>query len=253
MGKIREPAELLVQAKRRVGVLGPHVSQHPLISYCESGLVVLTSIPSSPIVLAGSIDLGCAGAWNWCLTHVAHLDAGESGVATCRNLCSSPLLVGYDDLAFLQNPFPLPNCHSTNVYLARITLYIRRHLRTRDSQWKALKGAKGAGKNPHRCRSIQSGTFYALHYSGRWPLRGHSFQEALRVFFQPIKHDDPRLDFYAIYKKEATEYDTDYVKKYDEDLNTTLIFVRHLENVLRDHLTLLIGGSVLCCQFCLRH
>ena len=31
-----------------------------------------------------------------------------------------------------------------------------------------------------------------------------------------------------MYKKEATDYDTDYVKKYDEDLNTTLIFVRLL-------------------------
>ena len=29
-----------------------------------------------------------------------------------------------------------------------------------------------------------------------------------------------------MYKKEAMEYDADYVKKYDEDLNTTLIFVR---------------------------
>ena len=54
---------------------------------------------------------------------------------------------------------------------------------------------------------------------------GFSFQDALRTFFQPIKNDDPRLDFYTMYKREATEYDTDYVKKYDEDLNTTLIFV----------------------------
>jgi len=38
--------------------------------------------------------------------------------------------------------------------------------------------------------------------------------------------DDPRLDFYMMYKREATEYDMNYVKKYDEDLNTTLIFVR---------------------------
>jgi len=50
------------------------------------------------------------------------------------------------------------------------------------------------------------------------------FQDALRGFFPPIKTDDPRLDFYTMYKREATEYDTDYVKKYDEDLNTTLIF-----------------------------
>ena len=84
-------------------------------------------------------------------------------------------------------------------------------------------------------------------------LRGRSFKDALRAFFQPIKQDDARLDFYAIYKKEATEYDTDYVKKYDEDLNTALIFVRHLECVLRGHLTLLIGWSILRRQFYLCH
>ena len=30
-----------------------------------------------------------------------------------------------------------------------------------------------------------------------------------------------------MYKREAVEYDTDYVKTYDENLNTTLIFVRY--------------------------
>jgi hypothetical protein len=30
-----------------------------------------------------------------------------------------------------------------------------------------------------------------------------------------------------MYKKEATEYDAEYVKKCDEDLSTTLIFVGH--------------------------
>ena len=29
-----------------------------------------------------------------------------------------------------------------------------------------------------------------------------------------------------MYKREANEYDAGYVKKYDEDLNITLIFVR---------------------------
>jgi len=48
----------------------------------------------------------------------------------------------------------------------------------------------------------------------------------LRSFLQPIKTDDPRVDFYTMYKREATEYDVDYIEKYDEDLNTTLIFVR---------------------------
>ena len=33
------------------------------------------------------------------------------------------------------------------------------------------------------------------------------------------------------------EYDTDYVKKYDEDLNTTLIFVRNLSCALVNRLT----------------
>jgi len=40
-----------------------------------------------------------------------------------------------------------------------------------------------------------------------------------------------------MYKREASEYDTDYVKKYDEDLNTTLIFVRLSSSVLVNHLT----------------
>ena len=68
-------------------------------------------------------------------------------------------------------------------------------------------------------------------------LTGHSFQDALRSFFQPIKTGDPRLDFYTMYKREATEYGTDYVKKYDEDLNTTLIFVRRPSPAPANYLT----------------
>ena len=55
---------------------------------------------------------------------------------------------------------------------------------------------------------------------------GHSIQDALRMYLQPIKNDDPKLDFYTMYKQETMEYDTEYMKKYNEDLNTTLIFVR---------------------------
>jgi len=68
-------------------------------------------------------------------------------------------------------------------------------------------------------------------------LTERSLQDALRTFFQPIKTDDPRLDFYTMYKREATEYDTDYVKKYDEDLNTTLIFVRCVSSASAIYLT----------------
>ena len=44
----------------------------------------------------------------------------------------------------------------------------------------------------------------------------------------PLKSGEARTDFYTVYKRESIEYDTNYVKKYDEDLNTTLVFVRFL-------------------------
>ena len=53
-----------------------------------------------------------------------------------------------------------------------------------------------------------------------------SIQDVLRLFMPPLKSDEARTDFYTVYKRESTEYDTNYVKKYDEDLNTTLVFVR---------------------------
>jgi len=34
-----------------------------------------------------------------------------------------------------------------------------------------------------------------------------------------------RTEFYEVYRREAKEYDRDFIKKYDEDLNTTLVFV----------------------------
>ena len=53
-----------------------------------------------------------------------------------------------------------------------------------------------------------------------------SIREALRTYLPPIKNDDPQLDFYTMYKRETMEYDAEHMKKYDDDLNTTLIFVR---------------------------
>ena len=37
--------------------------------------------------------------------------------------------------------------------------------------------------------------------------------------------NNPRNEFYDKFKREADEHDRDFIKKYDEDLNTTLIFV----------------------------
>ena len=39
------------------------------------------------------------------------------------------------------------------------------------------------------------------------------------------QQEDPRTRFYKIYRKEAEEYDKEFMKKYDKDLSTTLIFV----------------------------
>ena len=47
----------------------------------------------------------------------------------------------------------------------------------------------------------------------------------MHQYFQSIKNDNPKLDFHATYKRETTEYDTEYMAKHNEDLNTTLIFV----------------------------
>jgi len=52
-----------------------------------------------------------------------------------------------------------------------------------------------------------------------------SLRAALKEFFQPLRTNDTRADFFAIYRRESEEFDRDYARKYDEDLNTSLIFV----------------------------
>ena len=73
------------------------------------------------------------------------------------------------------------------------------------------------------------------------------------MYFQPIKHDDTGRDFYTMYKRETMEYDTEYMQKYNEDLNTTLIFVSL--HISHHYITLNIfaGRSVLRSQLRLRH
>jgi len=52
-----------------------------------------------------------------------------------------------------------------------------------------------------------------------------SLHSALKEFFDPLRTNDSRTDFFAVYRRESGEFDRDYAKKYDEDLNTSLIFV----------------------------
>lgn len=60
----------------------------------------------------------------------------------------------------------------------------------------------------------------------------HSLHSALREFFEPLRTNDPCTDFFAIYRKESEEFDKDYVNKYNEDLNTSLIFVSSSVSIL---------------------
>lgn len=70
-----------------------------------------------------------------------------------------------------------------------------------------------------------------------------AFGKALREFFPRLKTGDDKTDFFAVYQKEADEYDRDFTKKYDEDLNTTLIFVRNVLETL-DHRNSFIARRV---------
>ena len=61
----------------------------------------------------------------------------------------------------------------------------------------------------------------------------------------PPTHDDCRARFYEHYRKEAEEYDKETIKKYDEDLNTTLIFVSFVQGSGSPILTRVTGWSIL--------
>ena len=46
----------------------------------------------------------------------------------------------------------------------------------------------------------------------------------------PVDKEDHQAQFYQAYRKVAEEYDKEFLKKYEEDLNTTLIFVSFVSN-----------------------
>ena len=170
------------------------------------------------------IDFDVLHVWIWQCRRYLLLPRVVHGAFAChsRAVQGSPV----SSISSRIGPLP-PQRHSVCVSLVPAAPDIRQSNRiTRNDLWK--KGAKRVKRQSLRlhCKSIQSGTFEVLRRLCRWRLNGRSFQDALRAFFPPIRNDDPRLDFYTIYEKEVTQYDTGYVKRYDDDLNTTLIFVR---------------------------
>lgn len=59
------------------------------------------------------------------------------------------------------------------------------------------------------------------------------------------KQEQLRADFYKNYQKEAVEYDRGFMKKYDDDLTTTLIFVS-LAPVTRTHVFAKLDHRLVC-------
>ena len=70
------------------------------------------------------------------------------------------------------------------------------------------------------------GPIRSITTTHRLPLTSkYSLHSALKEFAEPLRTNDSRTDFFAVYRRESEEFDRDYAKKYDEDLNTSLIFV----------------------------
>ena len=65
--------------------------------------------------------------------------------------------------------------------------------------------------------------------------------------------EDLRGQFYERYRKEAEGYDKEFLKKHDEDLNTTLIFLRRVHRSETRVLTRIVGRSVLRRSLCLHY
>ena len=57
---------------------------------------------------------------------------------------------------------------------------------------------------------------------------GHSLRSLLKEFLDPVRTDDSRADFYNAYRRESESFDRDYVGKYSQDLDTSLLFVSRL-------------------------
>ena len=74
-------------------------------------------------------------------------------------------------------------------------------------------------------RGLWSYLIYAIFSSNRGRL-----EDALRSALKSVLGGtgpgvNPRMEFYNKFQREMEEHDRDFEKKYDEDLNTTLIFV----------------------------
>ena len=68
-----------------------------------------------------------------------------------------------------------------------------------------------------------------------------------------LPQEDFRAQFYERYRKVADDYDKDFMKKHDGDLDTTLIFVGYPHSSGARVLTWVSGRSVLRRHCCIHH
>ena len=101
-------------------------------------------------------------------------------------------------------------CHSTNPFS---------HLRPQNHSKNPERGRK-ADLSGRQNNGQQADGRVSLPTTGMSPGLPRSKKQEL-----PSTQEDPRARFFDDYHKEAEEYDREFMKKYDEDLNTTLIFV----------------------------
>ena len=100
----------------------------------------------------------------------------------------------------------------------------------------------------NKSNSKRLGKFLALS-----PARAPSKPSCSQTKGSPPTTEDLRGKFYERYRKEAEEYDKEFLKKHDEDLNTTLIFVCYAYCSATRVLTRVIGRSVFRRNFCLHY
>lgn len=78
-----------------------------------------------------------------------------------------------------------------------------------------------ASNRAYRPEMVRS-THWSLHCDSKTTA---SFHSAPKESIEPPGANDPQTDFFALYRRESEDFDGDYARKYDEDLDTPLILV----------------------------
>ena len=109
-----------------------------------------------------------------------------------------------------------------------------------------------------RREESETGRFGVRQPADAWVFLSRSTRISLMLSYRrkqgasPVQ-EDHKARFYEDYRKVAEEYDKEFLKKYDEDLNTTLIFVSSASSFVEYLLTEASGRSVFRCRLRFHH